>query len=93
MRVNIYSEEITERVEIKTKVRGGTAFTTLRFYLELPATVDGQQYKGPFIHRPDDDDSSAVTFWSTGDLRTLFRHALELLDKHYEAKGSGEGEQ
>lgn len=49
--------------------------------------------KGPFIHRPGDDDSSAVTFWSTGDLRTLFRNALELLDKHYEAKNSGEGEQ
>ncbi len=43
MRVNIYSEEITKRVEIKTEVREGTAFTVLRFYLELPATVDGQQ--------------------------------------------------
>ena len=87
MRVNIYDEEITERVEVSREKRKGQIFTTLRFYLELPVTVDGEQIRGPFIHGPGDDDSSAVTFWSTGDLRPMLRKALELLDKHYDARG------
>jgi hypothetical protein len=36
MRVNIYAEELTERVEIVTKDIDGVMFTGLRFYLELP---------------------------------------------------------
>jgi hypothetical protein len=38
---------------------------------------------GPFIHRPGDDDSSAVTFWGKQDLRTMLRSALQLLNDHY----------
>jgi hypothetical protein len=83
MRVNIYAEEMTGRVEIIPKQVGGSNFTGLRFYLELPATVDGHQFRGPFIHRPGDDDSSAVTFWDKSDLRPLLRTALEELNKHY----------
>jgi len=86
MRVNIYAEELTDRVEVREKEVNGQVFTRLRFYLELPATVDGKQYRGPFMHGPGDDDSSAVSFFSTGDLRPLLRQALELLDKHYDAR-------
>jgi hypothetical protein len=84
MRVNVYAEEMTDRVEIIEKQIDGTVFTGCRFYLELPATVGGQQHQGPFIHRPGDDDSSAVTFWGKRDLRAMLRKALELLDEHYE---------
>src|SRR5580693_2538035 len=83
MRVNIYAEEMTDRVQIVEKVIEGVKFTGLRFYLELPATVDGKQYQGPFMHRPGDDDSSAVTFWGKKDLRVVLRKALLALDNHY----------
>jgi hypothetical protein len=83
MRVNIYAEELTDNVEIVEETIEGVKFTGLRFYLHLPATVGGRQYKGPFMHRPGDDDSAAVTFWSTGDLRDLFRKSVKVLDEHY----------
>lgn len=83
MRVNVYAEEMTDRVEIIEKVIEGQTFTGLRIYLELPATVNGEQYQGPFIHRPGDDDSSAVTFWGKRDLREVLRKALAQLDAHY----------
>lgn len=85
MRVNVYAEEMTDRIEIVGKEIDGHTFTGLRFYLELPATVGGQQYQGPFMHRPGDDDSSAVTFWGKIDLRTVLRQALAMLDAHYGA--------
>jgi hypothetical protein len=83
MRVNVYAEEMTNRLEIISKEIEGHKFTGLRFYLELPATVNGQQYQAPFIHHPGDDDSSAVTFWGKSDLRKILRNALNLLDAHY----------
>jgi len=83
VRVNIYAEEMTEKLEIISKEIDGNKFTGLRFYLELPATVNGKNYQGPFIHRPGDDDSSAVTFWGKRDLRKILNVALRELDKHY----------
>jgi hypothetical protein len=104
MRVNIYAEEMTDRLEIIGKEIDGHTFTGLRIYLELPVTVGGQgqhrsegaevfapidgkpaQVSGPFMHRPGDDDSSAVTFWGKRDLREVLRKALAMLDRHYEA--------
>ena len=81
MRINIYNEELTDRVEVLHQVVDGIPYTGLRFYLELPATVNGAQYQGPFLHRPGDDDSSAVTFWSRGSLQGLFTRALSLLQQ------------
>ena len=77
MRVNIYEEEITDRVELVTK----GARTGLMFYLYLPVTdKDGQQRRGPFMHRPGDDDSSGVTFWGKkDDLRKLLEIAISKL--------------
>lgn len=83
MRVNVYAEEMTDRIEIIGKEIDGHTFTGLRFYLELPATVNGEQHQGPFIHRPGDDDSSAVTFWGKRDLRVVLTQAQEALDRHY----------
>lgn len=96
MRVNVYAEEMTDRVEIISKEIEGETFTGLRIYLELPTTINAgavirgeaapQNWQGPFIHRPGDDDSSAVTFWGKSDLRHVLRKALEKLDEHYIAK-------
>lgn len=107
MRVNVYAEELTDRIEIVEKEIDGTIFTGLRIYLELPVTIPGArvvasnhavargrqlaesvfgevtQIAGPFMHRHDDDDSSAVTFWGKRDLRGALRKALALLDEHY----------
>lgn len=56
----------------------------------VPATPDhtGQpfQLQAPFIHRPGDDDSAAVTFWGKRDLRVMLRRALGMLDAHYEER-------
>lgn len=42
MRVNVYAEEMTDRIEIISKEIEGRTFTGLRFYLELPVTVGGE---------------------------------------------------
>ena len=95
MRVNVYAEEMTDRIEIISKEIDGHAFTGLRIYLELPVTMripDAsapggervEQWAGAFIHRPGDDDSSAVTFWGKRDLREVLRKALTMLDEHYD---------
>jgi len=86
MRVNVYAEEMTNQVEIISKTTKDGEFTGLRFWLHLPVTVKGKHVKGPFMHFPGDDDSSAVTFWGKRDMRKLLKKALKCLDKHYEAK-------
>lgn len=87
MRVNVYAEEMTDRIEIISKEIEGQTFTGLRFYLELPVTnSDGTQHQGPFMHHPGDDDSSAVTFWGKRDLRETLKIALTKLDEHYASR-------
>lgn len=83
MRVNIYAEEMTDRIHIFSKEIEGQTFTGLRFYLYLPVTHNGEQIQGPFMHSPDDDDSSAVTFWGKRDLRKMLQQAIDALDRHY----------
>lgn len=102
MRVNIYAEEMTNEVEIISKELEGGTYTAVRFYLHLPVTYQSyakdmcgdnigngetRQMKGPFIHHPGDDDSSAVTFWGKKDLRALLVKAIEKLDEHHASKG------
>ena len=107
MRVNVYAEEMTDRIEIISKTIDGHTFTGLRLYLELPVTIGGHgkeksahrvdegpgvylagdgpaQVAGPFMHRPGDDDSAAVTFWGKRDLRHVLRLMLDKLDAHYD---------
>ena len=96
MRVNVYAEEMTERIEVIEKTTEHGTFTGLRFYLELPVTtyeetgpVGGtKQVRGPFMHHPGDDDSAAVTFWGKRDLRLALEKALEALDEYYRAKNT-----
>jgi hypothetical protein len=100
MRVNVYAEEMTNRLEIISKEIDGYHFTGLRFFLELPVTVPNPaaianpaipattNVRGPFLHRPGDDDSAAVTFWGKRDLRVMLRLALDMLDDHYAARDS-----
>lgn len=38
MRVNVYAEEMTDRIEIISKKIDGRDFTGLRFYMELPVS-------------------------------------------------------
>ena len=77
MRINIYAEEMTDQVEL---VRKGE-FVGVRLWLHLPVTVGTAQVKGPFMHRPDDDDSSAITFWGKRELKVALKKALELLEE------------
>jgi hypothetical protein len=69
MRINIYSEEITHRIEVlETTADTGTPFFGLRVYLKSP----------PELHHTDeDDDTSAITLWFAS-MATLndFREAL-----------------
>lgn len=89
MRVNVYAEEMTDRVEIISKKIDGQTFTGLRLYLELPVTLPtGVQVSGKFMHRPGDDDSAAVTFWGKRDLRDVLKIMLAKLDEHYDGKKS-----
>lgn len=110
MRVNIYAEELTNRIEVLSKEIDGKTFTGLRIYLYLPVTrvhpnlslqevaktacagdvirPDEKggyvvQARGPFMHHPGDDDSSAVTFWGNHDLRDVLYEAINALDQHY----------
>jgi hypothetical protein len=84
VRVNVYAEELTDRVEIISKEIEGVKFTGVRFYLELPVTMlNGAQVRGPFMHHSDDDDSSAITFWGKKGLRELLSLALKELDEFY----------
>lgn len=91
MRVNVYAEEMSEDIEIIAKEIDGQTFTGLRLYLYLPATENGRQVRGKFMHRDGDDDSSAVTFWGKRDLRVVLRKMLDALDAHYDGDRADEG--
>lgn len=74
MRTNIYSNEVTDRVEPTHKVANTATFKAVRFFVGKPME-----------HTPGDDDTSAVTFFFAGDyerglLREAFKKALALLD-------------
>ena len=89
MRVNVYAEEMTNRIAIVEKTTPDGKFTGLRFYLELPVTIPNAEgtgvcvYKGPFMHHEGDDDSAAVTFWGKHDLRLVLELAMQQLDQYY----------
>ena len=77
MRVNVYSEEITDRIELveKTVEDTGEKFYGVRFYLASP----------PGLHRKNqgDDDAPSVTFWSDKPdrlrVRTILSKALNMI--------------
>ena len=56
MRVNVYAEEITDRVEVvEIKAETGSRFVGMRFLLKTHPDM--------LMPRHPDDDDSAVTFW------------------------------
>lgn len=64
MRVNVYAEEMTDRLEIISKETPDGTFTGLRFYLELPVTVGGtgaHRSKGPWVHPPTNGKPAQVS--------------------------------
>jgi len=74
MRINVYNEELTERVEFrkKTAANTGAEFYGLYFYLHSPEQLH---------HGAGDDDSSAVILWSDTPeklLRLLSKAADEI---------------
>ena len=64
MRVNIYDEEQTGRLEVVEATVRGEPFIGLRFYLELPVTTPHGDIQGPFTPNPVAEDTAAVTFWN-----------------------------
>ena len=78
MRVNVYGEELTDRIELVTKEVEDYVFYGIRFWLKFP----NQDW---WIHRKVDeeldDDSTAITFWNTSKegLVTLFETAIDEL--------------
>lgn len=65
MRVNIYAEEMTERVQIISKEIEGQTFTGLRLYLELPVTVGGggahRSAEGPTVFPPINGEPAQIS--------------------------------
>jgi hypothetical protein len=58
MRINIYDEELGEGVDlIQQTSRNGEVFLGLRVWLKSPQEILDHS-------TPEDDDRSAVTFWS-----------------------------
>jgi hypothetical protein len=68
--------------------------TTTAVVQDMEAAAEGiltvkevmKQTRGPFLHAPGDDDSSAVTFWGKRDLRTVLHVMMEKLNQHYGEK-------
>jgi len=75
MRVNVYSQELTDEVGlIGKKSNTGLVYSAVQFIL----------HSSPLLHHPpQDDDRSAVTFWlpKSQDRREAFAKALEFAAK------------
>lgn len=77
MRINVYSQELTDEVElVEKKSNTGTVYYGVRMYLASPDVLH---------HTPDDDDRSAITFWlptaqhfNTSHLAEAFRRMADL---------------
>jgi hypothetical protein len=83
MRINVYDEEQTGRIEVVENTVRGEQFVGLRFFLELPVTTPHGNIQGPFAPNPVSEETAAVTFWNRKDLRPMLRHALALLDQYH----------
>ena len=73
MRINVYSQELTDEVQVEEKVSNtGLTYTAVRLMLHSSALLH---------HPPEDDDRSAVTFWlpKSVERRESFAAALEAM--------------
>lgn len=71
MRVNIYAEEMTDRIEIFEKEIDGNKFTALRFFLYLPTTY----YMGA-DGKPRAVDAGGMTLGPDGEIKGPFIHRV-----------------
>lgn len=73
MRINVYSQEITNEVQVETKTSNtGITYSAVRLIL----------HSSPMLHHPPkDDDRSGITFWlpRSKDRREAFAQALEYM--------------
>lgn len=55
MRINVYSQELTDEIEVTEKMSNtGLVYSAVRLFL----------HSSPMLHHPPaDDDRSAITFW------------------------------
>lgn len=76
MRINLYSQELTDEVElIETKADTGVLYTAVRMYLHSTEKLH---------HTPDDDDRSAISFWlpKSNKRREELARAFERMAQH-----------
>jgi hypothetical protein len=89
MRVNVYNEELTGRVEPTAKLANGVIFKGIRCFLCFKDD-GGKEQK--IMHSDKDEDTPAVTFYFTDDtywkplLKKTFEEALKLLDDQEQFK-------
>jgi hypothetical protein len=81
-------------LELPVTLPGAKGYSNAPFAVPNDPLPDGTlpYVKGPFIHRPGDDDSAAITFWGKRDLREVLRKMLAELDAHY-ADGQAQQEE
>lgn len=81
MRINVYSQELTQEVEVVSKKAQDTGITYhgIRLYLHSPDLLH---------HTKDDDDRSAITFWiphvesfTPAHLAAVFRNMAEQVER------------
>lgn len=75
MRINIYTEELTNDVQVIEK----NGFHGLRFYLESPEALHDDT---------DDDDRSAITFWGLRTVKPLLEQVVQMLQDHERRLGA-----
>lgn len=96
MRVNIYAEELTDRVEVVYKSNVQGHWTGIRFYTELPISYPlpgGHQVtqRGPTIQPPGNEDkSSCVTFWGKDrdTLESTLRRGIDAIRRARHMEGA-----
>lgn len=77
MRINVYSQEITNEVQaVEKRSNTGVTYSAVQFILHSSERLH---------HPPDDDDRSAVTFWlpksnrRREELAQAFEHAARIV--------------
>lgn len=75
MRVNVYSQELTDETElVRSESNTGIVYSAVRLFLHSSHRLH---------HPPEDDDRSAVTLWlpKSGERREQLAAALEQMAK------------
>ena len=85
MRINVYSQELTDEVQTETKKSNtGLVYSAVRLIL----------HSSPMLHHPPhDDDRSGITFWlpRSRDRREALARAFEAMAREVRAAPSETG--